>query len=538
MRRLAAIAIALAGLAALLAGRGSAAGGEESYEVRAIFDNAAFLAQGEEVRIAGAAAGKVVGVELTGVDEPVHADGRPQRAKAAVTLRIDDPGFQDFRADASCLIRPQSLIGEKYVECEPTQPRAEGSPQPRPLEVIPDGRPGAGDRLLPLEQNGKTVDLDLVNSIWREPYPERLRLILNNLGAGLAARGDDLEQIIDRSDPALRQTNEVLAILAGQNRELARLTEDADTVLTALVPERDRIKGFVNGAAKTAAATAERGRDLELGLKRLPRTLDELRSTMVELQGLSETGEPVLADLRSAAPQVTRATRALGPFADESTGALTSLGQAAAASREPLVKSDPLIRQLRGFARSAGPAFSSLSRFLVSFDERGGVKNLLKLIWRGAGTTNAFDDLGHFARAALLVTNCNDYATAPQSGCIANFLEQSDASDAVRPQTDRGRADPQQHRRNEGSGQRSDETAPSADEARGGRPGSDDASVSADPEPSVSGAAGPGSTEADTPGTEPAPSTSASPEPRMREAQMLLDYLIGRRDGAGKGRRR
>ena len=48
-------------------------------------------------------------------------------------LQIDDPGFQDFREDASCLIRPQSLLGEKFVECEPTQPRAAGTEPPPAL---------------------------------------------------------------------------------------------------------------------------------------------------------------------------------------------------------------------------------------------------------------------------------------------------------------------------------------------------------------------------------------------------------------------
>ena len=32
-------------------------------------------------------------------------------------MNIADPGFQDFRSDATCLIRPQSLIGEKFVDC-------------------------------------------------------------------------------------------------------------------------------------------------------------------------------------------------------------------------------------------------------------------------------------------------------------------------------------------------------------------------------------------------------------------------------------
>ena len=47
----------------------------------------------------------------------------------------------------------------------------------------------------------------------REPYPDRFRLILNDLGAGLAARGDELAEIVERANPALRETNEVLAIL-------------------------------------------------------------------------------------------------------------------------------------------------------------------------------------------------------------------------------------------------------------------------------------------------------------------------------------
>ena len=41
-------------------------------------------------------------------------------------MKIDEAGFQDFRQDASCLIRPQSLLGEKFVDCQPTLPRASG----------------------------------------------------------------------------------------------------------------------------------------------------------------------------------------------------------------------------------------------------------------------------------------------------------------------------------------------------------------------------------------------------------------------------
>ena len=70
---------------------------------------------------------QVAEIDISSDDEIVREDGEPDPGKAVVVLKITDPGFQDFRTDASCLIRPQSLIGEKFVECQPTEPRAPGT---------------------------------------------------------------------------------------------------------------------------------------------------------------------------------------------------------------------------------------------------------------------------------------------------------------------------------------------------------------------------------------------------------------------------
>ena len=97
--------------------------------MRAIFDNGGFMVKGEQVRVAGANVGEIesVGVTMPGEIDS-YEDGKPQAVsgKAVIVMKIDDPGFQDFRSDASCLIRPQSLIGEKFVDCRPTLPRAPG----------------------------------------------------------------------------------------------------------------------------------------------------------------------------------------------------------------------------------------------------------------------------------------------------------------------------------------------------------------------------------------------------------------------------
>jgi phospholipid/cholesterol/gamma-HCH transport system substrate-binding protein len=423
MRRIAVILALVTALAAILAGGAIAGDGDgDGYEVRAIFDNAAFLVPGEEVRIAGAKVGVVSEVDVTGEDEAAHADGSPDPGKAVVVLRIDDEGFQDFRSDASCLIRPQSLIGEKFVECQATQPRAAGSVAAPPLEQVPDGEPGEGQHFLPLEQNGKAVDLDLVNNIMREPYPDRFRLILNDLGAGLAARGEELAEIVERSNPALQQTNRVLAILARQNRALSRLSSDSDAVLSALARDRQSIVGFINNATIAGEATAERRTELEESFQKLPGFLEELRSTMTELEGFADSATPVFSDLGAAAPSLTRASRALGPFSSAGIRAFDTLGDAADEAGAPLVASDPVIRQVRNLARDSKRPTKDLARTFTTLRKTNGFDYLMQTLFGASAAVNAFDSFGHFVRALVPENNCFDYTSRPQAGCNANFF--------------------------------------------------------------------------------------------------------------------
>jgi phospholipid/cholesterol/gamma-HCH transport system substrate-binding protein len=413
--------LATVGLVVALVAFGPFGGGGTGYEVRAYFDNGDFVVSGEDVRVAGAKVGSVVGEAVSVPGEPVHRDGAPEPGKAAIVLRIDDAGFQDFRRDASCVIRPQSLLGEKYVDCSPTRPRAPGSRPAPALKVIRDGRPGGGERFLPVENNGHIVDLDVVQNILRLPYAQRFRLILNELGAGLAARGPTLNAVIKRADPALRYTDEVLHILAGQNQVLAKLAADSDAILGPLARERRHVTGFIANAGATAQATAERSAALEGSLQRLPRFLGELRPTMTQLQAFADRAQPVFADLGAAAPSLTTLTKRIAPFSDAARGALLSLGSAAAKSTHPLVAADPIVRDLRDLARSAASPSSNLRKLLSSLNATGGFQNLLGFVFNSAGSVNGFDQYGHFLRGELLSSNCVDYDIKPFSGCGANW---------------------------------------------------------------------------------------------------------------------
>lgn len=434
MRRIAAIAVAVLAATALIATTASGEDGlDDDYLIRAYFDNAGFLVKGEEVRIAGATIGSVEEVDVARVGEVVSTDGTEFPGKAVAVFRITDEGYQDFRTDAACLIRPQSLLGEKYVDCEPTQPRAPGTEPPPPLELIEDGEIGEGQYRLPLENNGKAVDLDLVNNIYREPYIDRFRIILNDLGAGLAARGEDLGEVIERANPALQETDKVLAILAEQNDGLAQLTADSDTILAALARERGSVAGFVNNATIAGEAAAERRDDIAEGFRRFPPALQELEKTMVELRGFAEAATPVASDLGDAAPSLAGATRALRPFSLAGTTALTSLGDAAEASGDDLLASDPVIRQLGRVGKATAPGARSLAKLLRSLRKTGGIDYLMAFIVNTSNVFNGYDDFGHFLRASLEINNCTDYEIAFSTGCNANWVEATTTSAPVGP---------------------------------------------------------------------------------------------------------
>jgi ABC-type transporter Mla subunit MlaD len=437
MRRIVAtIVIVLACTGLAVAGTASSSGGGD-YKVRAIFDNGGFIVPGEDVRVAGANVGTVDSVDVTDKTQTASLTGGPHAipGKAVVVLKITDPGFQDFRRDASCIIRPQSLIGEKYIDCQVTQPRAPGSAPPPPLGKVPDGQPGAGEYLLPLENNGKAVDLDLINDIQRLPFADRFRLIINDLGASLAARGPALAQVVRRADPALRQFDRVLAILAAQNQKLAKLTSDSDAILAPLARERAHVAGFIDSAGETAAASAERRVDIERGLAKLPRTLVELRSTMRALGGFSDEANPVFSNFGKAAPSLTVASRQLAPFATATNISLRSLGNAGEQAGPLLVEADPTIQNLTNLAKAGQSPLTNLGKLLRSVKQTKGFEKLMSFLYNNVGWANGFDEFGHFLRENLIATNCIDYATVPDQSCSANWSSGKGSTSSARTPT-------------------------------------------------------------------------------------------------------
>ena len=396
------VAVVIVLVVVLLSGTGVIGGGPGGYRVEALFDNAGFAVPGEQVRVAGAPVGTISALSVT------------KQNLAAVTLSINNRDFTPFYANATCTIRPQSLIAERYVDCAP------GTVGHARLDEIKRGY-GAGNYLLPVTQTSSPIDPDIVQDISQESVRESLSVILNELGTGLAGRGADLNSVILRADPALAQTEDVFNILGSQNKLLAELATDSNRVLAPLAKARNSLSDFVVQANTTATASAQRSAQIAESIKLLPGFLKQLKPLMADLGQLASQGAPVMTSLGSSAAAVDSEFKSLTPFATQAQTALKNLGDAAQQSESSLVAAQPLANQLESLGKAAVPSSTSLNTLLTSLNKTGGIQQFMGFLFYGASATNGYDADGHYVRIAPIVGSCNTYAKVPVAGCSAKF---------------------------------------------------------------------------------------------------------------------
>jgi ABC-type transporter Mla subunit MlaD len=387
----------------------SVGGGSGGYSVEALFDDAGFAVPGEQVRIAGAPVGTISALSVT------------KKNLAAVTLTISNRDFVPFYANATCTIRPQSLIAERYVDCSP------GNSEQHRLRRITRGY-GKGSYLLPVTQTSSPIDPDIVQNVSQDSVRESLSVILNELGTGLAARGSNLNQVILRADPGLAQTERVFNVLASENKVLAKLATDSNTVLAPLAKTRSSLADFVVQANKTATASATERTQLASSIRLLPSFLKKLKPLMVDLGQLATQGTPVVKDAGSSAAALDTEFKTLVPFASRAKTAITNLGNAAQQSESSLVNSQGLAQQLGSVGNAAEPTAESLQKLLTSLNSTGGIAQLMDLLFYGTGATNAYNADGHYIRLSPVVGSCTAYARTPVAGCSANFSGASTSS--------------------------------------------------------------------------------------------------------------
>ncbi len=397
----------------------------------------------------------------------------------------------------------------------------------------------------------------MIGDIMREPERERFSLILNELGTGLAGRGKDLNEVIRRANPALEETNKVLALLAAQNNVLEQLATNSDTILGPLARDRARVASAIKNSSDVAKATAEKRGALAADIQTLPPFLDQLKPTMERLGEFADESTPVLTDLGARAPQINQVVERLGPFSQAAIPAVNSLGDASKVGTPAVTDARPVIADLRTLANNVRPVGKTLRQVLESFSDTGGIERLMDYVYYQTQAINGFDATGHYLRAGLIVNQCSTYAVTPVAGCSAKFPA-ANASASAASAVDATGDDPVlrataialaralgQQVKDEKTAKQDDGQEEVVQASQAGREGRDDPDARADHHRADHGrarrsgracrrrsptAAAPAPetpvAPAATPTASPAP--TASPDP----ADALLNYLFGK-DGGG-----
>jgi virulence factor Mce-like protein len=393
------VAVVVGGVIVLASGSGGGGSSDPSYRIE--LDDAFGLVTSADFKVAGVKAGTIKSIDLD-----------PRSLRAVVTVQVTQPGFGAFHADAFCQSRPQSLIGEYFISCQPGH-------------TGPVLRSGA---MIPVSHTQSTIPADLLQNVMRMPYRQRLSLIVGELGAAAAGRSGDLQAALRRAVPALTETDNLLQLLGNDSQTLQQLTANSNTVITDLAHNSVQVQRFITQADNAAIDTATQQGNLQSTLQQLPGFLGQLRPAMQKLGAATQANQPVLNNLNASAGQLDRLFTDLPRFSTGSQPAIRSLGKASVIGRTAVQAATPTIAHLNQFAKPTPELAQNLSIVLPQLDNRQyateknprspggqgytGLEALLQFAFNLAAATNTYGPFGHqLAVDAFVSAMCTPYAT-------------------------------------------------------------------------------------------------------------------------------
>jgi virulence factor Mce-like protein len=427
MRRIVLSAGVVLVLGALVLVASGFTGGPSNPTYKLEFDNAFGLVNGAPFKVAGVPAGSIKSIGLCYRDKTAHCQSP---LDALVTVQVTTKGFGAFRSDASCQSRPQSLIGEYFVDCQPGQ----------------YGKALASGSTLTAPHTFSTIPADLLADIMRMPQRERFTLIINELGAAVAGRSIDLQTGLQRAVPAIDETDNLLQLLGDDSNTLKALTTNSDAVITALAKNSKQVQDFIVQAGKAATDSASQQANLKTTLARLPSFLEQLKPTMAKLGGAATANTPIVENLNAASSQLhtffTNLASCSQPhtsnqcgFANASLPALQSLGQASVTGKQAVQTAAATVSILNKLAAptsqggaGTGELAQNLAIVLQDLDTQNravepdprspggkgfsGLEALLQYVFNQTLAINTFGPFGHMlAVDAFVNPMCSPYAT-------------------------------------------------------------------------------------------------------------------------------
>ena len=413
--RLAAIA---ATIAAAIAVALLVFGSDDSYEVKARFENAGQLVSGNFVQLRGTPVGSVKKVRITD-------DGQ-----AEVTLEIDDdhaPLPEGTRAEIEQL--SQSGVASRFVAL--TLPQAQN-------RKLPDGAMISADR------TRTNVELDEVFNTLNPQTRRALQGFFKGQARQFRDAGDEAREGFQYLNPSLSSTSRLFRELTRDTPALERFLVDSSRLVTTLADRRTELAALVGNANRTTRALGDQKEALAEAIGLLPQFMRRANTTFVNLRASLDDVDPLVEASAPVARRLGPFLAAARTFAVGARPTVRDLSRTISRSGSSndaieLIDAFPPLQDIatetkeRTFAPGGrrvdvGETRGALPETAAAFDNAGPTISLLRpyttdfLGWFDdfSTTGGGFDALGAYARGQLSFSE-SVHCTLPGTPCPVKF---------------------------------------------------------------------------------------------------------------------
>lgn len=342
-------------------------GGGGGYTVQAEFKDVNGLRKNSDVKIGGVPGGKISKIELT------------ERDTGLVTMTLQDGAFP-IGAGATADSRPVNLLGEKFVDLDPGNTK----------------RPEDSGATIPIKSTGTPAELDDILNMLDPTTRGRLRVLINEAGVGIAGRDSDINAVLDRLPPSLRETRKLVSSFAADTDRLKRLATKGDRVVAELADGKDDVTAFVDTAEQTLRNTSANRENLGRTLDAAPGTIRQLRGTLDELATASSRLRPAARELRSTSKPLAATLARLPQFADDAEPTLRAARETAPSLERLGRRGAPIVARLEPTARELSRFSTVANPFSKTLDNQ--INPLLTVMEGWARTIQTRDNAGHLFR--------------------------------------------------------------------------------------------------------------------------------------------
>jgi phospholipid/cholesterol/gamma-HCH transport system substrate-binding protein len=362
---------------------------EDTYDITATVPTANFLATGARVTAAGAEVGRVTSVSRAG----------PLSPNATIELQLTDSRVFPLPNDSQIQIRTRSQVGENYVNIVVGNSKT----------TIPDHGSIGLDAAAPF------VSTDQVLNILHGRTQQQARTLLQQLGADLLGRGQQLNDTLGSASTFVVQGTQMLDTLMPQRRQIGQLVDQLGQLMSAIGERTQAIEVTARQGTATLRALAARQSDLASVLHDLPTLIGSVKTTTGVIGTVSDRATPVVGNLAAATSELRPAIGALAPAARDGRTIVASLRDAI-----------PSLNALLGAAPGAigypgnGGVLSDLTPIRSTFCQLNPALTYLKpytadfwsIIPHLGSVSNPYDTTGHIVRLVPII-NENSLSGAP-----------------------------------------------------------------------------------------------------------------------------